>query len=102
MILSAVDEVLVESLGDQVMLVGVRAENAEDVGLDFEVPCVAADGKVPEMELGNGHAGQQQSVAETESVLRHRYPIASRVRREEHVRWRRCSGPRGRTGGRAS
>jgi hypothetical protein len=51
MVFSAVDEVLVESLGDEVVLVGVRGEQAEGAGLDLQFGGITPDRVVTEPQL---------------------------------------------------
>jgi hypothetical protein len=62
----AVDEKLVEGLGDEIVLIVVRAEQAERIGLDLQFGGVAADRVIPDPQLGGGHARSLQAFEQAE------------------------------------
>jgi hypothetical protein len=65
-IVSLVGEVLVDRLGDHVVLVAIRAELAAGVGREPDRAGGPADGQVAQPQRGKGEAGQIPAVRKTE------------------------------------
>ncbi len=64
---SQLDEGFVDRLGNHVVLVAVRAEQAAGVGLDSGPAGSSADSQVAQPQLGKGEAGKIPAIRKAES-----------------------------------